>query len=129
MVVLDSSVTFQVDSDGNNCTDQIIYIFVPPTDVTKPCDASDPSTIGSLTRSLQTWDGSAWNPVTPVAYDVAQCVTALTLTYYDGSGATTTTPANVRRVGISITGSENIRGYSPRTITLSSDVRLRNLGQ
>lgn len=121
------SVTFQADVDGNSCTDQVIYTFVPPTDLTNPCDSASPATVGRITRSTQAWNGTAWTPTSPTAYDMAQCVTALSMTYYDGSGATTTTPANVRRITLSITGRENIRGYGARTYTLTSDVRLRNL--
>ena len=121
------SVTFQTDVDGDTCTDQVIYTFVPPTNLSKPCDASDPTTVGRLTRSTQAWDGTVWNPPTPTAYDVAQCVTSLTMTYYDGSGATPTPAASVRRITIAIVGIENIRGFGARTYTLTSDVRLRNL--
>lgn len=122
-----ASVTFQTDVDGDTCTDQVIYTFVPPSNGTQPCDASDPTTVGRLTRSTQAWNGTGWNPPTPTAYDVAQCVTSLTMTYYDSSGATTTLPANVRRINIAIVGTENVRGFSARTYTLTSDVRLRNL--
>jgi Tfp pilus assembly protein PilV len=121
------SVTFQTDVDSDTCTDQVIYTFVPPSNGTQPCDASDPTTVGRVTRSTQAWNGTGWNPPTPTAYDVAQCVTSLTMTYYDSSGATTTSPANVRRINIAIVGTENIRGFGTHTYTLTSDVRLRNL--
>lgn len=122
-----SSVTFQAEIDGDTQTNKVIYTFVPPSNGTQPCDASDPTTVGRLTRSTQAWNGTAWNPPTPTAYDVAQCVTSLTMTYYNSSGATTTSPANVRRINIAIVGTENVRGFSARTYTLTSDVRLRNL--
>jgi Tfp pilus assembly protein PilW len=129
------SVTFRADvvrlnnnSGYETCIDQVTYTFVPPTDTTKPCDSSDPATIGRITRSVQEWeDGTGWAPATPSADDVAQCVTALTMTYYDGSGATPTPAASVRRITIAIVGIENIRGFGARTYTLTSDVRLRNL--
>jgi len=122
------SVTFQADVDGNGCTDRIVYAFVPPTDPTNPCDSASPATIGRITRSAQEWnDTTGWTPASPTAYDVAQCVTTLTVTYYTETGAATTTAADVRRIGISITGRENIRGWGARTYTLTSDVRLRNL--
>lgn len=119
------SVTFRADVDGNNCADQVTYTFVPPTDATKPCDSSDPNTIGKITRSVQAWNG-AWNPTTPVEYDIAQCVRGLTITYVDSAGNPTTTPASVRRITISITGEENTRGWGSRTYVLSSDVTVRN---
>ena len=122
-----ASVTFLADVDGNDCMDQVTYTFVPPTNLTGPCDSSDPTTVGRITRSAQAWSSGAWSPATPAPSDVAQCVTGLTITYYDSSGATTTTPANVRRINISITGAENTRGWGARTYTLTSDVRLRNL--
>ena len=125
------NVTFQADVDGDNCIDRVIYKFVPPADLTKPCDSSDPSTIGTVTRSVQAWNVTGTGPGTwpspPTASDVAQCVTSLTMTYYDGSGATPTPAASVRRITIAIVGIENIRGFGARTYTLTSDVRLRNL--
>lgn len=120
------SVTFLADVDADNCVNQGIYTFVPPTNVTKPCDHSDPTTIGKITRSVQSWNGTGWSPPAPSAFDIAQCVTALTMTYYDRSGATTMSPANVRRIAISITGEENAPGFGARTYTLASDVTLRN---
>ena len=120
------SVTFQADVDADNCTNQVTYTYVPPTNVTKPCDSRDPATIGRITRSVQSWNGTAWSPPAPSAFDIAQCVTALMMTYYDSSGATTTSPANVRRIAISITGEGNVPGVGARTYTLASDVRLRN---
>lgn len=121
------SVALQADVDGNNCTDQVIYTFDPPADPSKPCDASDATTIGKITRSVQVWSNGTWSPATPVPSDVAQCVTGLTITYYNSSGTTEGNPADVRRISIAIAGAENVRGFSPRTYTLTSDVRLRNL--
>ena len=129
-----SSVTFQADVDGNPpgvcavppCMDKVIYTFDPPTAVPpRPCDPSDSGTVGRITRSVQSWVGVGWT--TLIAYDVAQCVKTLTLTYYNSAGDPAATPADVRRIKISITGEENVRGYAPRAYTLSTDVRLRNL--
>jgi len=121
-----TSVTFQADVDGNDCADQVIYTFVAPTDGAAPCDPSNAASVGKITRSVQRWDGAAWTPTTPIAYEIAQCVTSLSMTYYEGSGATTTVPANVRRINMSITGVENARGSSARTYNLSTDISLRN---
>jgi type II secretory pathway pseudopilin PulG len=136
-----ASVTFWADVDGDNCLDQVTYTFVPATNPTKFCDSSDPATVGKITRSVQKWTGTAWNPTTPTAYDVAQCVTAPTIlmppcsgapttdpmTFCDRSGVPTTIPRDVRRITISIEGAENTRGWGARTYRLTSDVRLRNL--
>ena len=122
-----SSVTFQADLDANNAIDKVIYTFVPPTDPTKPCDPSDPNTIGRITRSFQTWAAGAWSPATATPADVARCITALTITYYDSLGSATTNPANVARLNISMTGVENSRMTGAQTYTLKTDVRLRNL--
>lgn len=119
-----SSVTFQADLNGDHVTDKVIYTFDPP-DATGPCDTLDPTTVGRITRSVQSWVGGAWT--TLIAYDVAQCVKALTLTYYNSGVGETTVPTEVRRIKISITGEENVRGHAPRAYTLSTDVRLRNL--
>jgi len=126
-------LTFQADLDGNNCVDQVIYTFDAPTHTTKPCDVSDPDTIGKITRSVQAWDGgdpANWNPDPPAPtdkFEVAQCVKALTITYYNSTGGAAATPADGRRITISITGEENVRGHAPRAYTVSTDVRLRNL--
>ena len=103
--------------------DKVIYTFDPP-DATRPCDPLDPLTVGRITRSVQSWDGSDWTTLT--AYDVAQCITDVTMTYYDSLGNTPATPPNVRRIKISITGEENVRGHAPRAYTGSTDVWLRN---
>src|SRR3990172_12423317 len=128
-----SSVTFQADVDGNPpdvcavppCIDKVIYTFVPPVDATRPCDALDLDTVGKITRSVQSWVGGAWTTLT--AYDVAQCVKTMTIIYYNSAGGAAATPADVRRIKISITGEENVRGHAPRAYTVSTDVRLRNL--
>lgn len=122
-----SSVTFQADLNGDNVTDKVIYTFVPPVDATRPCDPLNPTTVGKITRSVQAGVGSVWSPSTPTADDVAQCITALSITSYDSTGAVTTVAANVRRLNISITGVENARGTSSRSYTVTTDVRLRNL--
>jgi len=126
-----SSVTFQADVDGNPpgvcavppCMDKVIYTFDPP-DATRPCDPLDPLTVGRITRSVQSWVGGDWTTLT--AYDVAQCITALSITSYDSTGAVTAVAANVRRLNISITGVENARGTSSRSYTATTDVWLRN---
>ena len=124
-VITASLVTFQADVNNDNLTDKVVYSFVPPFDATRPCDSLDPDTVGRITRSVQSWVGGAWT--TLIAYDVAQCVKAMTITYYNSGVGETTVPDQVRRIKISITGEENVRGYAPRAYTLSTDVRLRNL--
>jgi type II secretory pathway pseudopilin PulG len=121
-----TSVTFQADVDNNACVDQVVYTFVAPTDATAPCDPSNAASVGKITRSVRAWDGAAWSPATPTAYDIAQCVTSLGMTYYDGSGTVTAVPANIRRINMSITGVENARGSAARTYNLSTDISLRN---
>ncbi len=134
-------VTFLTDVDGDpaapgySCTDQVTYTFAPPTNPTKPCDESDPATVGKITRSVQAWNGTDWNPATPTASTVARCITAVNLTYCDGStattcggsGAPTTNPPDVRRIIMSIQGVENSRMTGAQTYTLTTDVRPRNL--
>ena len=120
-------LTFRADVDGDNCVDQVIYTFEAPADTTKPCDVSDPATIGKITRSVQAWDGANWSPVTPAStdkFDVAQCITALTVAYLTTAGNPTAGPTSYIR--IAITGTENARGSAARTYLLTTDVRLRN---
>lgn len=123
-----SSVTFQSELDGDAQTEKVIYAFVPPVETATPCDLSNSNTVGRITRSTQTWDGTAWSPAAPsdAESDIAQCIKALTFTYYDNSGNSTTTVTSVRRVRISITGEETTRGWGSRAYALSSDVSLRN---
>ncbi len=123
------SVTFQTDVDGDFCTDRVIYTFVPPTksNVTNPCDQTDPATVGRITRSAQSWTGAAWSPAIPTASDAARCITAFAFTGYDSSGTPTTIPANVLRLNVSMTGVENARITAAQTYTLTTDVTLRNL--
>jgi len=123
-----SSVTFQadLDLDGNNQTDKVVYTYVAATNPTKPCDPSDSTTVGTLTRSFQSWVAGNWSPDPAVPYDVAQCVKTVTITYRDSTGAVTAVAANVRRITISIQGEENARGQVPRTYSLATDVWLRN---
>jgi len=121
-----SSVTFQADLDDNKLTDKVTYTFDAADEPTKPCDPSDSTTVGTLTRSFQSWVAGDWSPVTPVAYEVAQCVKTVTITYRDSTGAATAVAANVRRITISIQGEENARGQAPRTYSLATDVWLRN---
>jgi type II secretory pathway component PulJ len=120
------SIAFQADLDGDSCLDRVTYTFVPPLDPANPCDPSDPDSVGTITRSIQSWDGTNWNPTTPTAYEVAQCITALAMTYYDAAGTVTIAPGDIRQIAISITGTENARGTSARTYSLSTNVRLRN---
>lgn len=122
-----SSVTFQADLDGNNLTDKVIYTFFPPADPTRPCDPLDAATVGRIARGVQSWTAGAWSPATPTVYDIAQCMTDVTMIYYDSLGNTPATPPNARRINISITGVENARGTSSRSYTVTTDVRLRNL--
>ncbi len=121
-----SSVTFLADLDGKNQTEKVAYTFVAPASPTRPCDPSDSTTIGRLTRSTQSWAGGAWSPATPEAYDVAQCVKTVTITYYNSAGGAPATAADVRRINISIRGEENARGQAPRTYAVATDVWLRN---
>ncbi len=123
-----SSVTFLTDVDGDSCTDQVTYTFLPPTNATKPCDDSDATTIGKITRSVQTWNGTGWNPATPVAANQAQCITGLTICYWDASRTTcTTTPGSPIWLNLSITGAENSRMTTSQPYTLTTDVTPRNL--
>lgn len=121
-----SSVTFQADLDGNNQTDKVTYTFVAATNPSKPCDPIDSTTVGTLTRNAQSWVAGAWSPVTPVAYEVAQCVKTVTITSYNSAGSAPATAADVRRINISIRGEENARGQAPRTYALATDVWMRN---
>jgi hypothetical protein len=57
---------------------------------------------------------------------VADGVSALTFTYYDGSDTVTTTLADIRRITIDLTAQQTVGGR-PATFPLTTDVRLRNL--
>jgi prepilin-type N-terminal cleavage/methylation domain-containing protein len=118
------SVTFQADVDNNSCTDKVVYTFVPPSNLTKPCDNGDSTTIGKITRAVQSWNGTAWNPATPTALNVAQCITAFTPTYVDSGGIPTGSTTNVFRITVS--GTTNARITATQSYTVITDVMLRN---
>ncbi len=48
-------------------------------------------------------------------------------TYFDASNNPTADPADVRRVVVTLTATEDVPGHQPQTYTLTSSVRLRNL--
>lgn len=85
---------------------------------------------GSWWLGIRSWAGSGWESVQPVLGPLA--ADGLRLTYHDSSGAETTDPARVARIGLAVvgqtarpvmTGSGSL-GYD--TTDLSTQVTLRN---
>jgi prepilin-type N-terminal cleavage/methylation domain-containing protein len=70
---------------------------------------------GALTRQEMGVD------VSPVA--IASGISSLTFTYFDEAGATTTVPADVRTIGVTLTAQSASQGAY---VTMSDRIRLRN---
>ena len=78
-----------------------------------------------LTRGIASWSGAGWGPL--AEGELAEGITALSFTYYDGSDAVTANPADIKRITIEIATS-GTAGGTQETYPLTMDVRLRNPG-
>lgn len=108
-----SSVTFVCDVDRNGMLDQVTY-----------------NLSGSrILRGVSTWNGTTFPAA--VSNELANGVTSLSLSYYDGSDTALATPvavgslASVRRISVSLNCSATT-GTQTAATPLVSDVRLRN---
>ena len=104
-----NDITFIADVDGDGNTDQVRYSL---------------NGNAQIIRESSSWNGAAFPAFTPSV--VADGVSALTFTYYDGSDTVTTTLADIRRITIDLTAQQTVGGR-PATFPLTTDVRLRNL--
>ncbi len=104
-----NDITFVADVDGDGNTDQVRYSL---------------NGNAQIIRESSSWNGAAFPAFTPSV--VADGVSALTFTYYDGSDTVTTTLADIRRITIDLT-TQRTAGGRPATFPLTTDVRLRNL--
>jgi len=107
-VACPSYLTFIADVTGDGITDKVTYRLSG----------------SQLVRDVSSWASSTWT--TPSTSELADVVTSFSFTYYDGSGAVTTTLANIRRIVVTITASETA-GRREQAFSLTQDVRLRNL--
>lgn len=103
-----NTTTFVADVDGDGATDQVTYRLQGT----------------QLMRDFSTWNGAAFPPA--ASAEVADRVTTLTFTYFDGNDVITATLADIRRVSIALTAQETA-GNEQVTFQLPMDVRLRNL--
>jgi type IV pilus assembly protein PilW len=102
-------ISFVADVTGDGITDRVVYKLQG----------------NQLQREIASWNGA--NFPAAVSSELAESVTALTFTYYDGSNAVTAVPASIRRIAIGIT-TQQTAGTRQETVPLTIDVRLRNLG-
>ncbi len=120
-----NTITFIADLDGDNDADNI-----PDTDwVRYQLQGSQ------LIRESSSWVGGAWTPPinNPNSSVLADAVTALNFTYFDGNDPNNEIAAPVpaasltaiRRITVDITGQEAAASFQD-AFPLTADVRLRN---
>ena len=105
-----NTVTFIADVDGDAVSDRVRYSLQGTR----------------LVRDSAAWGGTNF-PALAGNNELAEGVTALTFTYFDGNNITTATLANIRRVTIGITTQETTSDGNQLSFPLTLDVRLRNL--
>ncbi len=111
---LATSFTFQADVDNDAVTEKVKYAR---------------NVSNQITREVWEWNGMGWNP-SGGAQSVAEYTSALDFSYLDANGNLTATLADIRVVRIALAfispRADPVSG-AHRTITLSSDITLRNL--
>jgi prepilin-type N-terminal cleavage/methylation domain-containing protein len=121
------NVDGSVDGTGNGVSNIFLYCL----DTTAP-----PPAPPVVRRGKAAADPATSKGLTPAAYTcgsgdvLAENITTLKFTYYDGNNAVTTTNRGaVRTIVITIVATESVPGpgQQPQSITLTSSVRLRNL--
>lgn len=105
-----NTLTVIADVTGDNVSDRVAYRLQG----------------NQLIREISSWVAGAWTPTTPTSSVLADSVSALSFTYYDGSNTVTATLANIRRVTLQVTTQQTAAGMTER-FPLTMDVRLRNL--
>ena len=100
-------ISFIADVNGNGITDRVVYKLVGT----------------QLQRDFSAWNGASFPAA--VNSEIAESVTALTFTYYDGSDNVTAVQDSIRRITIGITTTQ-MAGKTQETLPLTIDVRLRN---
>ncbi len=100
-------ISFVADVTGEGTTDRVVYKREG----------------NQLKREISSWDGTTF-PAT-AGSELADSVTALSFTYYDGNGAVTADRASIRRIAIGLTA-QGTAGGKQETFPLLIDVQLRN---
>jgi len=108
-----TTVRFLADADLDGTTDRIEYAYVAPE--------------RTITRQFWRWSGG-WGPGSG-ALVVARNVDGLALSYFNATDGAAATLGDIRRVAISITGSDVAAGATDgrERFTVASDARPRNL--
>ncbi|MFQ5847190.1 MAG: PilW family protein [Candidatus Methylomirabilales bacterium] len=104
-----NTLTFIADIDDNGVSDRVTYRLQGT----------------QVIRETASWVGGAWTPNPPASSEMADNVTALSFTYYDGNDNVTATLTDIRRITMLITTQETAGGMI-QTFPLRMDVRLRN---
>ncbi len=115
-----SDITFITDLDGDGFTEKIKYTREKPT--------GEP--FYNIYKEVWKWSAGSWGTSTKLP--IAEKITDLTFSYYYYDEITkknepTTDPTAVRLITISITASNDVPGQGTQTITLTSDIKLRNM--
>jgi type IV pilus assembly protein PilW len=103
-------IRFIADVTGDDKSDQVVYRLQGT----------------QVMREISSWVGGVWSPNPASSSELAEEVTALSFTYYDGSDTPTATLADIRRITIEITA-QGTAGVRQETFPLTMDARLRNL--
>lgn len=108
-------ITFITDVDADGVTEKVKYTREKPT--------GEP--YYNIYKEVWKWSAGSWG--TSTKFPIAEKITDLTFSYYNENNGSTTDPTAVRRITISITASNDVPGQGTQSITLTSDIKLRNM--
>ncbi len=107
-----ATIRFIADADADGTTDRIEYSY----------DAA----ARTVTRQFWRWNGADWGAGSGLLV-VARNVDSLSLAYFDATDGAPAGLGDIRRVTISLAGSQMVAGQGLERYTVSSEARARNL--